>query len=214
MWLDALVTKAVVIDEWALIRHGVRAQLEAAGVDMTEVASTATDGFAALARTRADLLVIGSCPDSSAVGAVRRARGLADLPGLKVIVLVGATSQRALVELCSAGANAVAVRSSDDPDAIATAARAVGRDERYLSSELLRALFAEPTPAAPRMVSLTSRERAVLNELAAGRSNREIASSLCIGAETVKTHLGNIYTKLAVTRRDQAISRALTGGLV
>jgi DNA-binding NarL/FixJ family response regulator len=91
------------------------------------------------------------------------------------------------------------------------------RGERYLAPELLRTLFAEPvagsTGAAPAF-ALTTREQSVLSELAAGRTNREIATILCIGSETVKTHLGNIYAKLAVSRRDQAISLALQGGLV
>jgi DNA-binding NarL/FixJ family response regulator len=208
------MTKAVVIDEWALVRAGIGAELAAAGVESCGEASTATAGFDALSGSGAGVLVVGSCPDGSVLDVVRRAHRD---PALKVIAVVGPTSQRALVDLCSAGAHAVVPRSSNEPGGIGTAARAVLRGERHLAPELLSTLFGDPgagsTGAAPAL-PLTQRERSVLQELAAGRSNREIATTLCIGAETVKTHLGNIYAKLAVSRRDQAISLALQGGLV
>ena len=54
----------------------------------------------------------------------------------------------------------------------------------------------------------------MLELLATGRSNREIAVALHIGAETVKTHLSNLYLKLAVTSRDQAVAAALRSGLL
>jgi DNA-binding NarL/FixJ family response regulator len=214
LWLDVGVTKAVVIDEWALLRAGIGVELAVAGVESSDQASTATAGFETVSRIRAGLLVVGSCPDSSVLDGVRRAHRD---PGLKVIALVGSTSQRALVDLCSAGAHAVVPRAANEPGIVTAAARSALRGERYLAPELLSTLFAAPVagstgsgPAFP----LTRRERSVLRELAAGRSNREIATTLCIGSETVKTHLGNIYAKLAVSRRDQAISVAIQGGLV
>jgi DNA-binding NarL/FixJ family response regulator len=208
------MTMAVVIDEWALVRAGIAAELARAGIECGADVATATAGFEAVERTGADVVVVGTCPDSSVLDAVRRAH--LD-PALKVMALVGPTSQRALVELCSAGAHAVVLRCSSESGAVVAAAQSMRRGERYLAPELLRTLFAEPvsgsTGAAPAF-ALTTREQSVLSELAAGRTNREIATVLCIGSETVKTHLGNIYAKLAVSRRDQAISLALQGGLV
>jgi DNA-binding NarL/FixJ family response regulator len=214
LWLDRHMTKAVLIDEWALVREGIATELAKAGIDCSAVAATATAGFEAVDRTGADVVVVGSCPDSSVLDAARRAH--LD-PELKVMVLVGPTSQRVLVELCSAGAHAVVLRSSTESGAVVAAARSMLRGERYLAPELLGTLFAEPvgvSTGAALAFPLTTREQSVLSELAAGRTNREIATILCIGAETVKTHLGNIYAKLAVSRRDQAISLALQGGLV
>jgi ATP/maltotriose-dependent transcriptional regulator MalT len=62
--------------------------------------------------------------------------------------------------------------------------------------------------------NLTARERAVLAQLVAGASNREIAAALFIGVETVKTHLRRIYGKLGVSNRQEAIRSALTQGRV
>jgi len=61
---------------------------------------------------------------------------------------------------------------------------------------------------------LTPRERDVLRALALGRSNRDIAATLEIGEETVKTHVGNLLGKLGVANRAQAIVQALKRGLV
>lgn len=67
--------------------------------------------------------------------------------------------------------------------------------------------------ASPRE-ELTAREREVLRRLALGLSNREIADALCIGEETVKTHVGSVLAKLQVENRAQAIVQALRRGLV
>ena len=70
-----------------------------------------------------------------------------------------------------------------------------------------------PPPVRPRF-DLTVREREVLTELAAGRTNSEISQRLLIGTETVKSHLNNIYDKLDVRRRTHAVSLAVSAGLV
>lgn len=61
---------------------------------------------------------------------------------------------------------------------------------------------------------LTSREKEVMNQLAHGRTNREISFELCIGQETVKTHIGNILAKLHLAHRTQAAVYALKSGIV
>ncbi len=207
------MTQAVVIDEWALVREGISKLLGASNVIAVAAARSATEGFAALERTEAGLVVIGSCPDSSVLAAVRRAH--LD-PDLRIVAVVGRLGQKSLVELCTSGADAVVLRSSSETELVA-AVEHVLRGERYLSPDLLPTLFSgsvRPTPSPSSRFALTTKERAVLGELVGGRTNREIASTLNIGAETVKTHLGNIYAKLDVKRRDEAISVALRGGLV
>ena len=75
-----------------------------------------------------------------------------------------------------------------------------------MSGQILRA-------TAPNE-DLTPREIEVLRQLALGRSNKEIAGALSIGDETVKTHVGNVFSKLQVENRAQAIVQALKRGLV
>jgi DNA-binding NarL/FixJ family response regulator len=86
------------------------------------------------------------------------------------------------------------------------------RGRRYVPPNLLiDALDAPARMPSGRSLAhdLTTREREVLTVLALGHTNREIAEQLCIGVETVKTHLNNIYAKFAVSRRSQAVSLAI-----
>jgi DNA-binding CsgD family transcriptional regulator len=71
-----------------------------------------------------------------------------------------------------------------------------------------------PPPVVAEAAGLTGQERRVLAELAAGRSNKEIARALGLSPNTVKSHLANLYAKLEVTRRTQALNRAREVGLI
>jgi LuxR family maltose regulon positive regulatory protein len=85
-----------------------------------------------------------------------------------------------------------------------------------LEADLQRAGQDRLTPnfGAPILTTLSRRETGILKLIAQGLSNKEIARSLDIGPETVKSHLKSIFTKLGVERRAQAVSRAQTLGLV
>ena len=212
-WLDAVVEQGVVIDEWGYVRRGMAALLTEAGVRVVAQAATATEGFAALKAETVDVIVIGCLPDSTVLEAVRRAS--ADRQ-LGIVAVVPVVDRSAIIDLCSAGAHAVLARSSSESD-LADAVAHARRGERYIGRDLLAAIFPGPRHRSPTSVGrfkLTEREQAVLAQLVAGGTNREIADALCIGTETVKTHLVSIYAKLDVQRRDQAVGVALQGGLV
>ena len=94
---------------------------------------------------------------------------------------------------------------------------APGLPERgyYVAPTVLTSMFpASQVSVRTNAFGLTERERWVLTELVRGRSNREIASALYIGQETVKTHLHHIYVKLDVHGRREAVGRAFELGLV
>lgn len=69
-------------------------------------------------------------------------------------------------------------------------------------------------PAAVEALGVSRRELAVLHELAAGRSNKEIARRLAVSPETVKTHLSRLYAKLGAARRTDAVNRARELGII
>ena len=128
-----------------------------------------------------------------------------------------AAQSGSVLDLCALGAHAVVPRDVT-PEELTAAVRHALDGERYVPPRFLAGAFQTGSrmmrPAMRPRFNLTSRETAVLSELAAGRSNQEIAERLCIGSETVKTHLGNIYAKLAVRRRHQAVGVAFEHGLV
>lgn len=207
-----LVNRAVIVEDWAVVRRGLQAILASAGVATEAMAATANEGFAALSGSDAGLVVLGSVADQSQCDAVVRAVKL----GRRVLVLVGQADQHDIVELYRAGALAVVPRTASDRE-LATALQHVLDGEAYVASALVDSLFsltASVRPESRLRFPLTRREKAVLVLLASGRSNREIAHELFIGAETVKTHVANVYAKLDVDSRPSAVRVAIHHGLV
>lgn len=203
---------AVVMEGWAVMRHGLTALLAGAGIATEASTATAIDGFTALRSSDAGLVVLGSVTDATQREAVARAVEA----GRRVIVVVTPVEQGDVVELFRAGALAVVPRGTGERE-LAAAVEHVLRGEAYVASALVEGLFTRPEANGrfrSNPMTLTAREQSVLELLAAGRTNREIAHELCIGTETVKTHLGNIYAKLDVRKRQSAVRVAIHHGLI
>ncbi len=203
----------VVADEWAFVRHGVEAHLRRVGARIAASAPTfhdLGDGLRQRPGLEPDLAVVGTLPDITTLGA---ARWFTDR-GTPVIVLDERPSPRRVLDLWGVGVRAVIgrnARQSELTDALA----AVAAGGHYLGAGLLSGVVkaAATAPSGPHG-NLTGRERDVLRELAAGATNHEISASLHISAQTVKTHLGNIYDKLGVRRRTDAVRMAIEHGLL
>jgi NarL family two-component system response regulator LiaR len=128
-------------------------------------------------------------------------------PDSRVIALTASTDEARMMGVLRAGATGY-LRKDAEPETLLAAVRAVAAGRTYIDPSVGRQLLTT-TPD-----DLTPRERDVLRELALGHSNREIAATLDIGDETVKTHVGNLLGKLGVENRAQAIVQALKRGLV
>jgi NarL family two-component system response regulator LiaR len=128
-------------------------------------------------------------------------------PDSRVIALTASTDEARMMGVLRAGATGY-LRKDAEPETLLAAVRAVAAGRTYIDPSVGRQLLTTSPD------DLTPRERDVLRELALGLSNREIASALGIGDETVKTHVGNLLGKLGVENRAQAIVQALKRGLV
>jgi len=204
----------VVIDEWAVVRTGLAAALARRGAHPVVAWRTGLAGMEALgAETvprRATVLVVGACTDLSPVDVVGRAARA----GATVVAMPGASDRRTLLQLFDAGATVVARRDAPD-DELDDALEHAWRRARYLAPSLVGAMSNRRVGGEDRLpYGLTAREQAVLRHVVEGQSNREIAAELHIGAETVKSHLANIYAKLDVRRRQHAARVAVSHGLV
>jgi DNA-binding NarL/FixJ family response regulator len=116
-----------------------------------------------------------------------------------------------------AGARGYILKDAQKDD-ILRAIRAIGRGEAIFSPAIAGRLidfFATPRPAAPAQAfpELTEREREILNLIAQGHSNPEIAARLVLSPHTVRNYVSNIFSKLQVVDRAQAIVRAREAGL-
>ncbi len=209
------MSRAVVLDDWALVRAGAEAVLRRTAFPRVVVTSSATAAIAAV-RDRAkpaSLAVIGVATD---MGQREVVREMAAVDGLRIIVLLATVETQAVMEVLESGAHAVVERHARELD-LPAAVEHVREGQRYVSPQLLGGLFDNPAllqPANRPTFDLTPRERAVLAELVAGRTNAEIAQRLSIAPETVKTHLTNLYAKLDVKRRSHAVGVAVRHQLV
>ena len=130
-------------------------------------------------------------------------------PTVKVIALTASTDEARMMGVLRAGAVGY-VRKDAEPEVLLAAVRAVARGKTYIDPSVSRQMI----QATATNDDLTPREIEVLRQLALGRSNKEIADALSISDETVKTHVGHVFSKLQVENRSQAIVQALKRGLV
>jgi DNA-binding NarL/FixJ family response regulator len=129
----------------------------------------------------------------------------------RVLVLTSATDPQWADRALKAGASGV-VYKDIDPDALVRAIRAVHDGNVLLAASAAATLRGGPGGRGGSLEALTPREREVLGHIAAGRSNREIASALHVSEKTVKAHVSSVLAKLGVQDRTQAAVLAVRHG--
>ena len=207
-------TAAVVVDRLPLFRIGMRRAVHEAGLGLVGEAADVAGALDALGGRNGGVVVVVGDAVEAGPAALARASAHA-----LVVGLVGAVGRDDLVGVLGAGVAGIGLRSSG-PAELADLLRRAVRGERAVAPALVPTLAGmgpqptRPVPASREAGELTARELAVLAALAAGASNAEIAAELFVSQATVKTHLGNIYAKLQVRGRHEALARAVALGLV
>jgi DNA-binding NarL/FixJ family response regulator len=204
---------AVIIDQWELVALGISAVLAEHGIVTMATAADARLGVRAAREHRADVVVLGATALGSPVDTAHHAVRLHPRPA--VIALVGGADHAELGQLIAEGVDALLVRSATSEE-LGDAIDRIGKGERYVAPALLSSLVGVVAPVmeASADAVLTTRERDVLACLAQGRTNRQIATELFVGLETVKSHLSRLYAKLEARDRHDAVARALAAGLL
>src|SRR5437763_9249886 len=206
--------KAVIVDGWALYRQGVASVLRNIGVEVVGEAATAADGMMRLWSAHPDLLVAGSPAHSRLPDLVAEAKKA--YPELRVLALLPVSEAGKVRPVLSSGADAVLTRLATAEE-LEAAVRKVAAGERVLAAAALTVLVGTATKPADGPGAahpLTVKEREVLDLLAKGLSNREIAAAMVVSTTTVKSHLSNIYEKLGAKNRQDAVGRAIEQGLL
>jgi len=209
--------RIVVADDHALFRGGLEALF--LSVPDTEVVGEAATGEEAVARAanlQPDVILMDiQMPGINGIEATRTI--VRDSPQIGVIVVTMFEDDDSVFAAMRAGARGYVLKGADQ-DEILKVIRAVAAGEAHFGPEIARRLmgfFSAPKPAASSEAfpELTAREREVLDLIAAGLNNQEIARHLYLSTKTVRNHISNIFTKLQVADRAQAIVRAREAGL-
>ncbi len=208
------VIRVLLVDDHGVVREGLRAYLELE-TDI-EVVGEAKDGREGLQRTielQPDVvlmdLVMPNMDGVEATAAIKQQR-----PGTHVIVLTSYVDDERVVPAIKAGATSYLLKDVASADLV-RAIRGAHAGQAQLHPEVARRLMQQVTaPRKPDMASeLTEREREVLQLVAQGRSNKEIARELVVSERTVKGHVSNILGKLGLQDRTQAALYAVRHGL-
>lgn len=210
--------RVLLVDDHAVVRQGLRSYLESFGdIEITGSAASGEEALELLDVGLPDVAVVDLLMPGGMDGfeTIRRLRSLS--PHTQVVVLSGYSDDARVLAALRTGAIGY-VRKEADPEVLLVAVRAAARGQSSLDPALAHTVLQElgrgrGLPDAPPD-ALTPREQEVLRQLALGRSNRQIAETLIVGEETIKTHVGNILAKLHLAHRTQAMIYALKQGLV
>ncbi|MBH1933357.1 response regulator transcription factor [Streptomyces sp. AV19] len=220
-----MTIKVLIVDDQAMVRAGFAALLAAqTDIDVVGDAPDGARGVEASRRLHPDVVLMDvRMPEMDGLEAARRL--LDPPPGVihrpKVLMLTTFDVDDYVYEALRAGASGFLLKDAPPADLI-SAVRVVAAGEALLAPSVTRRLiadFAQQRPAprkdrSLRLKGLTPRETEVLELIARGLSNQEIAASLVLAEQTVKTHIGRVLAKLGLRDRAQAVIFAYESGLV
>jgi DNA-binding NarL/FixJ family response regulator len=203
--------RVVLVDDQALVRTGLRLVLEAE--PDIEVVGEAADGLQAVeaARLHPDLFLMDiRMPNLDGIEATRRLAGRGVADPARVLILTTYDVDEYVFAALRAGASGFLLKHTS-PEGLVEAVRTVASGDGLIA-EFARA----PAPRRPpaELDGLTEREREVLELVARGRSNAEIARELVVSTATVKTHVGRVLAKLGLRDRIEAVIWAYEAGVV
>jgi NarL family two-component system response regulator LiaR len=215
-------TSVVLIDDHTVLRDGLKLLLSLEpDLEVVGEAGTGREGVSVAQEKRPAVVVTDvGLPDIDGVAVTRQLRE--SLPETRVLVLTVHDEEHYVYTLIQAGASGYLLKNSAGNDLV-EAIRTVAAGKPWLQPEIAMRLMSVASDPATQQEALglaglveplTSREIEVLKLLAGAASNKEIADRLVISTRTVETHLANIYGKLAVRGRTEAMLWAIHEGIV
>lgn len=210
-----MTIRVVIADDEDLIRAGLRIIIDSEpGLEVVGEASDGAEVLPVVRSRRPDVVLMDvRMPRVDGIQATRHLMALDDPP--TVLVVTTFENDDYVYDALLAGAGGFLLKRTK-PDDLVQAIKLVAAGDSLLFPAAIRSLAArrEKTTINPDIRRLTDREGDVLRLMARGLSNGEIATELVVSQETVKTHVGNVLSKLSARDRTQAVIKAYESGFV
>jgi DNA-binding NarL/FixJ family response regulator len=209
--------RVLIADDHPLFRHGIHALLDAAAdVEVVGEATTGDEAVAMAVALQPDVILMDiQMPDVNGIEATRRI--VRESPHIRILIISMFEDDASVFTAMRAGARGYVLKDAEKTEML-RAIRAVGSGEAIFSPAIAVRLidfFAAPKPTAvpDAFPELTEREREILDLIAQGKSNADIANQLVLSPNTVRNYVSNIFSKLQVADRAHAILLARDAGL-
>jgi DNA-binding NarL/FixJ family response regulator len=209
--------RVLLADDHALVRDGFASLVRAWGAEVVGQAANGAEALALARRLRPDVILMDiAMPETDGLEATRRVK--AELPDVRIVVVTVSDDDEDLFEAIKSGAEGYLLKDMASGE-LQRVLRAVEAGEPALSKELAAKILGEFARLArdgpvKDESELTAREREVLQLVAGGATNREVAERLYLSEHTVKFHMRNILGKLHTRNRAEAAAYAIRSGLV
>jgi two-component system response regulator NreC len=210
--------RVLLADDHAIVRRGLRGLLETAGFNVVAEAADGLDAIRLCEEHRPDTMILDiGMPRLNGIEVAARATKLDRPPGVIILSVHGDESY--IMRALAAGARAYLLKSATDEDLI-PAVRAVAAGKPYFSPAVTAVLVEDymrqlqQRGLTDSYHLLTDREKEVLQLLAEGRSNKEVATLLDLGVSTVETHRANLMQKLNLHNTAEIVLYAVRKGLI
>ncbi len=210
--------RVLLADDHSIVRRGLRGLVEAEGLTVVAEAGDGIEAVKLCEQHRPELLILDiGMPRLNGIEVAARAQKLDRPPGVIILSVHGDESY--IMRALAAGARAYLLKSATDEDLI-PAVRAVASGKPYFSPAVAAVLVEDYVRRLQQRGLtdsyhlLTDREKEVLQLLAEGRSNKEVASLLDLGLSTVETHRANLMQKLNLHNTAEIVLYAVRTGLI
>jgi len=207
---DERIIKVFLLDDHEVVRRGIRELLEAEDdLEVVGEAGTAAEALDRIASSRPDVAVLDvRIPDGSGVEVCREVRS--NHPEIQCLMFTSFSDDEALFEAIMAGAAGYVLKQIRGNELV-RAIRQVANGSSLLDPAVTRRVLERlrnPEPEDERLARLTDQERKILDLIAQGYTNRQIANEIFLAEKTVKNYVSNLLAKLGMERRTEAAAFA------
>jgi DNA-binding NarL/FixJ family response regulator len=211
--------RIVVADDHALMRRGICDLLKSeSGWEIVAEASNGREAVIAVEKTRPDVLVIDlAMPELNGLTATREI--LRSFPRVEVVLLTMHNTDQAIREVLESGARGYVLKSDAEQDLV-TAVKAVALGKPFFTPNVAEVVLKgylgrnDRTAPAENLSGLTTRERQIVQLVAEGNGNKDVASALQLSVKTVEAHRSNINRKLSIRSTTELVRYAVRNGIV